>query len=396
MLGLHRAVTPRSPRRHDRRRVAAIFRLRFSVQGALRACAYRCQRHSGLFRGLTSPIKAGFTPLHRLKSSKTGNPGAVRAKVSQSPISRQAAHQGLPETSALTTPPKSVWPLPPVQAAGLTPAPQPSRRRPPSHPAARSRSSAASRPDHDCPPQWICLSRRLALRTGHSYDPRKLRVWAVALLHLLRTMDCYLTLPPHDLPQAQHKSRVPAVSRGRRPGSYRSAQITAHCATEDSAACHGCCAGSAPQHPRQASSAFLVPVGGSGVQKSGGQEKDHSATLHYGQVGCVAPKNPSHHSQHASVRQTKSATTGRPAIPAAKIALLSPGTFDLISSRSENRKRKNRRQETLTKYISRSFGCCSLRNGKFRSKDSARRAPPIGARRKRSFEGIPVPVVGRK
>ena len=34
------------------------------------------------------------------------------------------------------------------QAAGLTPARQPARRRPPSHPAARSRNSAAPRPDN--------------------------------------------------------------------------------------------------------------------------------------------------------------------------------------------------------------------------------------------------------
>ncbi len=86
-------------------------------------------------------------PLHRLKSSKTGCPGAMSAAVSPSPFSRQAAHQGLAETSALTAPPKSVRPLP-LRASRWPHACPPSiRRRPASHPAVRSRNIAASRPD---------------------------------------------------------------------------------------------------------------------------------------------------------------------------------------------------------------------------------------------------------
>ena len=85
-------------------------------------------------------------PLHRLKSSKTGCPGAMSAAVSPSPISRQAAHQGLAETSALTTPPTSVRPLPLRASRWPYACPPPARRRPPSHPAVRSRHNAAPRP----------------------------------------------------------------------------------------------------------------------------------------------------------------------------------------------------------------------------------------------------------
>jgi len=86
------------------------------------------------------------------------------------------------------------------------------------------------------------------------------------------------------------------------------------------------------------------------------REKHHSAALHYGQIGCAAPKHPSRHSRHASDWRTESAAAGRQPSPAVKIALLSPGTIPLNSDRSENRKRKNRRPENLTKNILRSFG----------------------------------------
>ena len=74
-------------------------------------------------------------PLHRLKSSKTGCPGTMSAKVSPSPISRQAAHQGLAETSALTTPPTLGRPLPLRASRWPYACPPPARRRPSSHPA---------------------------------------------------------------------------------------------------------------------------------------------------------------------------------------------------------------------------------------------------------------------
>ncbi len=85
-------------------------------------------------------------PLHRLKSSKPGCPGAMSAAVSPSPISRQAAHQGLAKTSALTTPPISVRPLPLRESRWPYACPPPARRRPAPHPAVRSRHNAAPRP----------------------------------------------------------------------------------------------------------------------------------------------------------------------------------------------------------------------------------------------------------
>jgi hypothetical protein len=150
-----------------------------------------------------------YAAFHRLKSSKTGKPRRHESESFAKSPQPAGRALGLPETSALTTPPTSAWPLPPGQADGLTPAPQPSRRRPASHPAVRSQNSAAPRPDHDCPPDWICHRRQLARGTGRSG----------LATHSVAQMAIICSMPPHDLPQAQHKSRVPAVSKGRRPGN---------------------------------------------------------------------------------------------------------------------------------------------------------------------------------
>jgi hypothetical protein len=223
MLGLHRAVTARSPRRHDRRRAAAIFRLRFSVQGALRACASRCQRHSGLFWSLTpliqnAPLRSipapASEPLHwpllpfhsasRSDSSETGNPGAARARTFAPQAPQNSRTRAAPKISLPSAARASRWPFACPAAIQATARVSPDRQKAELRgPAARSR----------LPARWDLPTRQLALGTGHRYDPRKLRVWAVALLHLLRTHGCYMQLPPRDLPQAQHKSRVPAVPK---------------------------------------------------------------------------------------------------------------------------------------------------------------------------------------
>ena len=53
--------------------------------------------------------------------------------------------------------PESVRPLPSGQAAGLDACPPPARRRPPSHPAARSQASAAARPDEGQRNDLLCV-----------------------------------------------------------------------------------------------------------------------------------------------------------------------------------------------------------------------------------------------
>ena len=103
-------------------------------------------------------------PLHRLKSPKTGCPGAMSAEVSPSPLSRQAAHQGLAETSALTAPPKSVRPLPLRASRGPHACPPPTRRRPPSHPVVRSQNIAAPRPDQRTAPDDLRASAAQGLQ----------------------------------------------------------------------------------------------------------------------------------------------------------------------------------------------------------------------------------------
>jgi hypothetical protein len=123
-----------------------------------------------------------------------------------------------------------------------------------------------------CPPEWICHRRHLSLGTGHSNDPRKLRVWAVALLHSpSHTWPLYAVCHP-TICRRRNTNRGSPPSKANGPATDRCAHITAHCATEVSDVCHGCCSGSAPQHLRQASSASLVPAGGLGGQKSGGQK----------------------------------------------------------------------------------------------------------------------------
>jgi hypothetical protein len=69
----------------------------------------------------------------------------MSAEVSPNPLSRQAAHQGVAKTSALTTPPISVRPLPLRASRWPYARPPPARRRPPSHPAGTSRQNAAPR-----------------------------------------------------------------------------------------------------------------------------------------------------------------------------------------------------------------------------------------------------------
>jgi len=121
-----------------------------------------------------------FAPLHRLKSSKTGCPGAVSAKVSPSPISRQAAHQGLAKTFALTTPPTSVRPLPLRASRWPYACPPPARRRPASHPAGTSRQNAAPRPVD-----------------GHNIDKLRVRRGIGSAIRSLRTTPVCCHSPPH-------------------------------------------------------------------------------------------------------------------------------------------------------------------------------------------------------
>jgi hypothetical protein len=119
------------------------------------------------------------TPLHRLKSSKTGCPGAMRAAVSPSPLSRQAAHQGLTETSALMSPPISVRPLTFRASRWPYACPPAARRRPASYPAGRSRHSAAPRPV-----------------AGHSIDKLRVRSGTSLAIRSLRTIAVCYHMPP--------------------------------------------------------------------------------------------------------------------------------------------------------------------------------------------------------
>jgi hypothetical protein len=93
------------------------------------------------------------TPLHRLKSPKTGRPRRhERASFRQVPSAGRPRIRVLPKLPPSQRPQNQsdLWP---VQASrGPYACPPPTRRRPPSHPAARSRNSTAPPPRPQQPP----------------------------------------------------------------------------------------------------------------------------------------------------------------------------------------------------------------------------------------------------
>jgi hypothetical protein len=85
-------------------------------------------------------------PFHRPESSKTGCPGAVSAGAFAKSLQPTSRASGPCQNSRPHVAPKSVRPLPLRARRWPDACPPPARRRPPSHPAVRSRRNAAPRP----------------------------------------------------------------------------------------------------------------------------------------------------------------------------------------------------------------------------------------------------------
>jgi hypothetical protein len=154
-------------------------------------------RHIGSGWGLTSPIKAGFTPLHRLKSSKTGSPDTARARTFVPADSTKFPHSRRPQHRLDLCPVRA-----PLRSLRLAPLPS-------SHGPALRTNQAEVRTARPRGP--VTIARQIGFATAatwHEGCETSYAQWPIIC-----------SLPPHDLPQAQHKSRVPAVSKGRRPGN---------------------------------------------------------------------------------------------------------------------------------------------------------------------------------